>query len=206
MARILDPNQPYTFSKIFDLKIRADDLAEEFGYTLSRKVLDLPHYSGELDRLQELRARIEEILPYVDLSSETSRREILIARVVSELVHYTKAQLRIEYPLKVTDQLQGYLDYLLRTQIELLVIEAKRQDLDYGFTQLVAEMIALDQWDRTPTQPTLLGVITTGTVWQFGLLHRESRHLEQGLESYRVPEDLDDLMRILVAALPPQSV
>ena len=206
MARILDPNQPYTFSKIFDLEIRADDLAEEFGYTLSRKVLDLPHYSGELDRRQELRARIEEILPYVDLSSETSRREILISRVVSELVHYTKAQLRLEYPLKVTDQLQDYLDYLLRTQIELLVIAAKRQDLDYGFTQLVAEMIALDQWERSPTQPTLLGVITTGTIWQFGLLHRESRHLEQGLESYRVPEDLDDLLRILVAALPPQSV
>ena len=206
MARILDPNQSYTFSKIFDLKIRADDLAEEFGYTLSRKSLSLPQYQGELDRLQELRSRIEEILPYVDLSSETSRREILISRVVAELVHYTKAQLRIEYPLKVTEQLQGYLDYLLRTQTEVLVIEAKRQDLDYGFTQLIAEMIALDQWERTPTQSTLLGVITTGTIWQFGLLHRNSRQIEQGLENYRVPEDLNDLMRILVASLSPQPI
>jgi hypothetical protein len=205
MTQILDPNQSYTFSRLFDLKIRADDLAEEFGYTLSRKALNLSQYQGELDRLQELRSRIEEILPYVDLSSETSRREILISRVVSELVHYTKAQLRIEYPLKVTDQLQGYLDYLLRTQTELLVIEAKRQDLDYGFTQLIAEMIALDQWDRSPAQSTLLGAITTGTLWQFSLLHRDSKHIEQGLESYRVPEDLNDLMRILVAALSPQS-
>jgi hypothetical protein len=206
MSRILDPTQSYTFSKIFDLKIRSDDLAEEFGYTLSRKTLNLQQYQGELDRLQELRSRIEEILPYVDLSSETSRREILISRVVSELVHYTKAQLRIEYPLKVSDQLQGYLDYLLKTQTELLVIEAKRQDLDYGFTQLIAEMIALDQWERSPTQPTLLGAITTGTLWQFSLLHRESKHIEQGLESYRVPEDLNELMRILVAVLSPQSI
>jgi hypothetical protein len=206
MSRILDPTQSYTFSKIFDLKIRSDDLAEEFGYTLTRKTLNLQQYQGELDRLQELRSRIEEILPYVDLSSETSRREILISRVVSELVHYTKAQLRIEYPLKVSDQLQGYLDYLLKTQTELLVIEAKRQDLDYGFTQLIAEMIALDQWERSPTQPTLLGAITTGTLWQFSLLHRESKHIEQGLESYRVPEDLNELMRILVAVLSPQSI
>ncbi len=201
MARILDPNQSYTFSKIFDLKIPADDLAEELGYTLSRKSLNLPQYPDELDRLQELRSRIEEILPYVDLASETSRREILISRVVSELVHYTKAQLRIEYPLKVSEQLQGYLDYLLRTQTELLVIEAKRQDLDYGFTQLIAEMIALDQWERTPDQPTLLGAVTTGKVWEFGLLHRKKKHIEQGLDSYRVPDDLEPLMRILVQAL-----
>jgi hypothetical protein len=204
MARILDPNQAYTFSKIFDLKIPADDLAGEFGYTLNRSVLNLPQHQGELDRLQELRARIEEILPYVDLASESSRREILISRIVTELVHYTKAQLRIEYPLKVTEQLQGYLDYLLRSQTELLVIEAKRQDLDYGFTQLIAEMIALDLWERTPDQPVLVGAVTTGKIWQFGLLHRESRQIQQGLESYRVPEDLNDLMRILVAVLAPE--
>lgn len=203
MTQILNPGQSYTFSKIFDLKIPADELANELGYTLSRQKLNLPRFQGELDRIQELSARIEEILPYVDLASETSRREVLISRVVSELVHYTKAQLRIEYPIKVSAQLQGYLDYLLRTKAELIVIEAKRQDLDYGFTQLIAEMVALDQWEKTPEQPMLLGAITTGTVWQFGWLHRETKHFEQGLDSYRVPEDLDDLMRILVAALSP---
>ena len=203
MSKILEANQPYTFSKLFDLKIPADDLADEFGYTLSRQELNLPRYEGELDRLEELRSRIQEILPYVDLASETSRREILISRIVTELVHYTKAQLRIEYPLKVTEQLQGYLDYLLRTQKELLVIEAKRQDLDYGFTQLIAEMIALDKWDRTPAQPTLVGAVTTGAIWKFALLHRESQHFIQGLENYRVPEDLNELMGILVATLLP---
>lgn len=201
MPSLLDSNQSYTFSKIFDLKIPADDLANEFGYSLSRKRLALPQYQGELDRLGELQSRIEEILPYVDLANEASRREILIARVVSELVHYTQAQLRIEYPIKVTAQLQGYLDYLLRTQNDLLVIEAKREDLDYGFTQLIAEIIALDQWDKTPAQPVLIGAVTTGKIWEFGLLHRAAKHIERGLDSYRVPDDLDPLMRILVEAL-----
>jgi hypothetical protein len=121
--------------------------------------------------------------------------------VVLDLVHYTKAQLRIEYPLKVTEQLQGYLDYLLRTQAELLVIEAKREDLTYGFTQLAAEMIALDQWEKTPAQSTLLGAVTTGSIWQFGRLNRATKHFEQGLDIYRVPEDLEPLMRILVQSL-----
>jgi len=198
---ILDPNISYTFSKFFDLRIPADELANEFGYTLRKKKLGLPQYPEDLDRLEELRSRIEEILPYVDLSNETSRREILIAKIATELVHYTKAELRIEYPISVTPKLQGYLDYLFRSHTELLVIEAKRQDLDYGMTQLIAEMIALDQWDRTPKQPTLLGSVTTGKIWEFALLHREKKHIDRGLESYRVPEDIDSLMRILVQSL-----
>ncbi len=201
MSKLLNPNQSYTFSKIFELQIEPDDLVNEFGYTLERTRLNLPQYSGELDRLEQLRSRIEEILPYVSLASETSRREILISPVVLELVHYTKAQLRIEYPLKVTEQLQGYLDYLLRTQTEILVIEAKREDLDYGFTQLTAEMIALDRWEKTSANSTMIGAVTTGKIWQFGRLNRETKHIQQGLDSYRVPDDLDPLMRILVQSL-----
>jgi hypothetical protein len=201
MAKPLDPNQSYTFSKIFELQIEPDDLVAEFGYTLERTRLNLPQYTGELDRLEERRSRIEEVLPYVSLASETSRREVLISPVVLDLVHYAKAQLRIEYPLKVTEQLQGYLDYLLRTQAEVLVIEAKREDLTYGFTQLAAEMIALDGWEKTPAQSTIIGAVTTGSLWQFGRLNRAAKHIEQGLDSYRVPEDIEPLMRILVRSL-----
>jgi hypothetical protein len=198
---VLDPTQSYTFSRIFDLKIPADELAQYFGYSLSKKKLHLPQYAEPLDRLEELRERIEEVLPYVDLSNETSRREVLIARIVLDLVHYTKSQLRIEYPVTVTAQLQGCLDYLLRSQTELIVIEAKRQDLDYGMTQLVTEMIALDQWERSPEQAVLIGAVTTGKVWEFALLERSTKCISQGLESYRVPEDIEPLMRILVQAL-----
>ena len=198
---VLNPDSSYTFSKFFELKIPADELAESFGYQLTKQKLHLPEYAGELNRLEELRLRIEEVLPYVDLSNETSRREILISRIATELVHYTKASLRIEYPLTVNNQLQGYLDYLLRGKSELLVIEAKRQDLDYGMTQLVAELIALDKWERSPKQPTLLGAVTTGKLWEFALLDRQSQQVYVGLESYRVPEDVDTLMRILVQAI-----
>lgn len=203
--KIFDPEGTYTFSKIFDLKIPADEIAEEFGYTFTKTKLNLSKFSGELDRLEEIQTRIEEVLPYIDLSSEASRREILISRVVTEVVHYTKAQLRIEYPIVVSNQLQGTLDYLFRGKANLLVIEAKRQDLDYGMTQLVAEMIALDQWDRTPDQATLLGAVTTGKVWEFALLDRAQKHISQGLESYRVPEDIEIPLRILIHALTADS-
>lgn len=203
---LLDPNQSYTFSKYFELGIESSELAQAFGYGLRRQQLDLPSFEGELDRLQELRDRIEEILPYVPLTSELARREILISRVVTELIHYTKAELRIEYPLKVSQALQGSLDYLLRSspQQHLLVIEAKYEDLTKGFTQLVAELIALDQWEAAPgnsDQPVLIGAVSTGTIWQFARLARQEKQIIQGLNSFRVPEDLEALMRILVSAL-----
>lgn len=206
---LLDSNQSYTFSRYFELGFEASELAHEFGYKLTRKTLNLPQFPGELDRLQELRDRIEEVLPFVPLTSELARREILISRVVTELIHYTQAELRIEYGLKVSNWLQGSLDYLLRVNSidQLLVIEAKYEDLTRGFTQLVAELVALDQWEATPTvsdQPILVGAVSTGTIWQFGTLDRTAKQLEQGINSYRVPEDLEPLMRILVAALKPK--
>ncbi|GJD19424.1 hypothetical protein RIVM261_043800 [Rivularia sp. IAM M-261] len=145
----LDSNQSYTFSRYFELGFEASELAQELGYTLTRKNLILLQYHSELDRLQELRDRIEEVLPFVLLTNESARREILIARVVTKLIHYTQEELRIKYVLKVSNWLQGNLNYLLRLNSvnQLLVIEAKYEDLTRGFTQLVAELAALDQWE-----------------------------------------------------------
>lgn len=85
----------------------------------------------------------------------------------------------------------------------MLVIEAKKQDLDYGMPQLLTEMIALDQWDRSPDQPILIGAVTTGKIWEFAMLDRTNKHFQQGLQRYRAPDDLEDILRILIQALMP---
>ncbi|MGK7946838.1 MAG: hypothetical protein AB4058_20450 [Microcystaceae cyanobacterium] len=199
--KLLDANQSYTFSKIFELKISCQDLADEFDYIFSRKRLNLSHYQGELDNLTQLQSRLNEILPYFDLANETSRREVLISPIISELVHYTKCEVRIEYLIKATDLLQGYLDYFIKYKNNLVIIEAKKADLDYGMTQLFAELIALDTILEENQQSYLVGAVTTGKIWEFAQLDRIKKHLTQGLESYRVPEDLDPLLRILVQCL-----
>jgi len=66
---------------------------------------------------------------------------------------------------------------------------------------LVAEIVALDEWDRTPEQTTRLGTVTTGKLWEFALLYRQAKTIEHGIGIYRVPEDIEPLMRILVQAL-----
>jgi hypothetical protein len=45
--------------------------------------------------------------------------------------------------------------------------------------------------------------VTTGTSWQFGRLDRSTKIFEQSINSYRVPEDIDAVMRMLVADLKP---
>ncbi|ABA25305.1 conserved hypothetical protein (plasmid) [Trichormus variabilis ATCC 29413] len=197
---LLDPNRSYTFSNYFELGFAVDDLVAEFGYSFERKFLELPQYSGSLDRLTELKQRIEEVLPFVDLENEATRREILIAPIVTDLIHYSHAKLRIEYNIKVDNKLQGNLDYYLRTTTNLIVIEAKQADINRGFIQLATEMIALDKWTDS-TQAEILGAVTTGNVWQFGRLNRQKQSIEQAINLYRVTEELEVVVRTLLAAL-----
>ncbi|MCC5625234.1 hypothetical protein [Nostoc sp. CHAB 5715] len=197
---LLDPNRSYTFSNYFELGFAVDDLVAEFGYSFERKFLELPQYSGSLDRLADLKQRIEEVLPFVDLENEATRREILIAPIVTDLIHYSRAKLRIEYSIKVNNKLQGNFDYYLRTTTNLIVIEAKQADINRGFIQLATEMIALDKWTDS-TQAEILGAVTTGNVWQFGILNRQKQSIEQAINLYRVTEELEVVVRTMLAAL-----
>jgi len=209
-SAIIQPDQSYTFADYFKLNFAPQDILAYFKVSLQRRYLNLPRYAGTLDRLIDLKSRIEESLPRLSLTSEMARREFLIAPVLTDLLHYTQATLNVEYPVAVSNQLKGSLDYLLQNQQTFLVIVgaacpqdvAKNEDLERGFVQLAIELIALDQWIESE-QPILQGAISTGNIWQFGQFDRHSRAVTQDLDLYRVPADLDDLLRILVKILEP---
>jgi hypothetical protein len=199
-ATIIQPDQSYTFADYFKLNFAPQDILAYFGVTLQRRSLRLPQYTGSLDRLADLKTRIEESLPRLSLTSEMARREFLIAPVLTDILHYTQATLNVEYPVAVSNQLKGTLDYLLQNHQIFLVIEAKNEDLERGFVQLATELIALDQWIESD-QPLLKGAISTGNIWQFGQFDRQSRAITQDIDLYRVPADLEDLLRILINQL-----
>lgn len=199
-ASIIQPDRSYTFADYFKLNFAPQDILAYFNVTLQRRNLTLPSYRGTLDRIDELNDRIVESLPRVGLSSEIARREFLIAPVLVDVLHYTQAQLNVEYPISVSHQLKGALDYLLQDRQTFLVIEAKKEDLERGFLQLAIELIALDRWIESE-QPILYGAISTGSIWQFGRFDRQSSQMTQDLNLYRVPADLEALLRILVGIL-----
>jgi hypothetical protein len=188
-----------TFADYFKLPYDTEDVVAYFGYALQMASLSLPQATGELDRLQDLHDRITETLPFISLSNETTRREILIAPILVDVIHYAQAKLKIGYTLKATEQLRGELDYYFEATTNLLIIEAKQADLQKGFTQLATELIALELLTDSPD--ILHGAVSTGNIWQFGKLDRATKIITQDLNLYRVPTDLEDILRILISLL-----
>jgi hypothetical protein len=197
---ILKPDQSYTFRSYFEMPYEPDDILAEFGYQLRRAPLNLPTSTAPATQLPLLKAKLEQRLTYVSLTSETARRETLIAPIVLEAAEVTGAQVRIEYPLNVSEVLKGSLDYYLYRNSKVIVLEAKNADLAKGFTQLAVELIALDQWLEND-QPTVLGAVTTGDIWQFGQLNRREKLITQGIKLFVIPDELEAVFQILRAAL-----
>jgi hypothetical protein len=196
--RILLEGQSYTFRSYFEMPYEADEILAELGYALVKTRLSLPRTNRQLERLAELRQRIDESLPLVSLSSETARRETLVAPTLLEVARYCQCQMRIEYPLSVNNWLKGNLDYFLKRNPGLLVVEAKNDDLTRGFTQLAAELIAISEVE---VGDLFYGAVTIGDAWRFGRLEKTLQQILQDISLYRIPDDLEDLMKILVGIL-----
>jgi hypothetical protein len=197
--KILQADATYTFRSYFELPNDTDEILAEFDYKLIKKRLQLPKTSRQLSGISELKQHFEDVLPYVPLTSEIARREILVAPVLSRVAIICQQILRIEYPVRVNNLLQGNLDYLIRSIHSLIVVEAKRDDLTRGFTQLAVEAIALSMLDDAPE--ILYGAVTIGNVWIFGILEANSRTIYQDISTYTLPDDLEDLIGILIGIL-----
>jgi hypothetical protein len=201
-TKILQEGQSYTFRSYFEMPYEAEDLLAELGYTLVRSRLVLPKSERQLERLSELQQRLEDTLLLISLSNEAARREALVFPVLLEVARFCQCQIRIEYPLNVNPWLKGNLDYLLRSENTLLVVEAKNDDLSRGFTQLAAELIALAQ---TEDQDILYGAVTIGDAWRFGRLEASQKTIVQDISLYRIPDDLEELTRILIGIITGQQ-
>lgn len=190
------------FSDYFKFNYYPEDILNYFGYQLITEELVLPKSQQQVDGVENLKQRFRKSLPYITLDSEMARREFLIAPVLIELVDYCQAKLKVSYPLEIAPQLKGSLDYFLQAGNNLLVIGAKDENLERGFKQLAVELIALDQGIGIEAEQNLLyGAVSIGKIWQFALLKRQEKQVKQDLNLYRVPNDLEELMKILVAIL-----
>ncbi|MDZ8105324.1 MAG: hypothetical protein RM338_06805 [Nostoc sp. DedQUE12a] len=199
---LLQEEQSYTFRSYFEMPYEADEILAELGYGLLKTRMELPRSDRNLERLPELQQRIDESLLLVSLSSETARRETLVAPTLLEVARYCQCQIRIEYSLTVNNWLKGNLDYFLKSNLSLLVVEAKNDDLTRGFTQMAVELIAISEVEEGDI---FYGAVTIGDAWRFGRLEKTKQQIFQDISLYRIPDDLPDLMKILVGILESNS-
>lgn len=193
----IDIPQSLSFSEYAKLAYFPEDILRYFGYRLEKRAI--AHIKGEIPPgAAALKERISAYLPYISLTSEIGRREFLIAPVLIELALTSQVQIRSEYPVRVSEQLRGALDYLLTRNNDFVVIEAKDESLQKGFIQLAVELIALAQAEE---KAFLKGAVSIGTIWQFATLDQETSVITQDLTLYRVPSDLDAVLQILTGEL-----
>ena len=196
--KVLQEGASYTFRSYCEMNAEPEEILSDLGYQLLTARLVLPRTGAVLIWEGELQARLERSLMVVTLTSETARRETLVAPILLEVANHCQAQLRIEYPLSVSDWLKGNLDYLVRSSQSMVVIEAKRDDLTRGFTQLAAVLIALAQLQELEC---VYGAVTIGDAWRFGYLDAVKKTITQDIALYRIPDDLAQVMGVLVGIL-----
>lgn len=200
-SNLVLPTSVRSFSDYFDLSPDFEAVADALGYPLTNVAMNLPRAKTP-DWVDALEQRTRIALPYIHGGSAAARREIYIAPLFIELAGRYGVDLRIEKQISVTESLRGWLDYLLEHGEQLLVAEAKRDDLDRGMSQLVAELVTVHQWAGANNGSALIyGAITTGSIWQFCTLRRAEKRIERDVALYRNPQDLHEILAILMGIL-----
>ena len=230
---VLQEKVPHTFSQIFDLNSNTADVLAELGYRYRVLPLSLPcSPPGNTPQLGLLGEQMRRRLPHVPLTTEAARRALYVSPVLFAALDRVNFQLLIGY-LVSGRSVQGTVDYLLRGKNEVVVAGAKEADMTRGFTQMAAQMIALSEQATAPKVvsrharragkarrakrresarpsqrplPVVYGAVTTGTVWQFGLLDNGQKRVVQDTEEYLVPRDLERLVGTFAGLMAKEKV
>ncbi|RKZ39814.1 MAG: hypothetical protein DRQ49_10325 [Gammaproteobacteria bacterium] len=203
---IFKEGKKYTFSDYFEMNNPTEEIVGEFGYSFSYEVISLPQSSDyNMTDIKKLQETYYQFLPKIFFNSEMAKREFLIAPILIEVAKNTDSKINVEYAIEVDDKLSGSLDYLIRSNQELLVIEAKKGDLDKGFNQLSAQLIALDKYEEGDFGNILYGAITIGEVWKFGTLNRSEKQIIKDINSYTIPSEVEKVFSILMGLVGPKK-
>ncbi|KAB8315167.1 hypothetical protein SD81_034950 [Tolypothrix campylonemoides VB511288] len=144
------------------------------------------------------------------LNTEKARSEMLICPILLEIKDIFQQQISLfsgnDFTVDPSVGLSGLCDFLISRSSEQLfieapavvVVEAKREDLNAGLGQCVAEMIAAQRFNEknNSSVPIIYGTVTTGDRWKF--LKLKGQTVTIGLLEYTVPP-VEQILGILVS-------
>lgn len=153
---------------------------------------------------------LEESLPLaIATGSEKARSELIISPVLLEVRKILQRKISLfsgaDFTVDPALGLTGVCDFLLSRSPEQLeieapavvIIEAKKADLNTGIAQCIAEMIAAQKFNEINNQAisTIYGSVTNGTAWRFLQLTGQTVTID--LTDYPLPP-VDVILGILV--------
>lgn len=145
-------------------------------------------------------------------NTEKSHSEMIITPILIELRKQLDHRISIfsgvNFSVEPEQGLNGNCDFLISNSPELLmitvpiitIVEAKKEDLNAGLGQCIAEMIAAQIFNERENSKinTILGVITSGTNWKFLKLEGQTVFID--LKEYYL-ENIGKLLGILANSI-----
>jgi hypothetical protein len=146
-------------------------------------------------------------------NTEKSRSEMLIAPILIDLRRQFSDRIGIfsgvNFTVDISQGLNGNCDFLISDSDELLLItapiitlvEAKKEDLNGGLGQCIAEMIAAQYFNQQEENEIkeIYGVVTSGTIWKFMKLINRDVWID--LTEYYL-DNLPKILGILAQSIP----
>jgi hypothetical protein len=142
------------------------------------------------------------------INTEKSRSEMIIAPILIELRKSVNNQISLfsgtEFNIDSSKGLNGTCDFLISLDPEQLfikspifaIVEAKKENLNAGLGQCLAEMIAAQIFNQQEGNQisTIYGSVTTGNIWKFLQLEKTEVYID--LTEYFIG-NLEKIMGIL---------
>ena len=181
---------------------------KDFGLTTAEGGRFLPPIDpiAPSSRLQEA---LEDLPWAIAVGSEKAKSEGIIYPILQEVRRLLKNQVSLfsgrDFTVDTNKGLNGYVDYLISRSQEQLEIEApvvvvgeaKRDNLNEGLGQCIAEMVAAQMFNQANQVniPTIYGSVSNGTQWRF--LKLEGSTVTIDLMDYSLPP-VDQILGFLV--------
>jgi hypothetical protein len=153
---------------------------------------------------------LEETLPLaVALPSEKAKSELLISPILVEVRKYLKRRVSLfsgqDFTVNAEVGLCGICDFLISRSPEQLeiespvvvLVEAKKADINSGMGQCMAEMVAAQQFNQQAGEEPkpVYGCVTSGLLWRF--LKLEDKQMTVDMKDYSL-EPVSDILGKLV--------
>ncbi|MDB9302892.1 hypothetical protein PN488_00575 [Nodularia spumigena CS-591/12] len=153
---------------------------------------------------------LAESLPLaIATGSEKARSELIISPVLLETRKILQRKISLfsgtDFTVDSALGLNGVCDFVLSRSPEqleveapvVMIVEAKKADLNPGIGQCIAEMIAAKKFNEINNQPipTIYGSVTNGTAWRFLQLTEQTVTID--FTDYPLPP-VDVILGILV--------
>ena len=135
----------------------------------------------------------------IAVGTEKARSELLISPILVEVRERLQRQISLfsgtDFSVDASVGLNGICDFLIsQSQEQLLIeapaviiVEAKKEDLNPGLGQCIAELVAAQRFNHKNDYPisVVYGAVTTGSLWRF--LRLSGQTVEIDLADYAVP-------------------